>query len=132
MSFTVEVLKELETGQWPGNVRELRNVIERAMILSDGRSLSGDFPAGGNSGAPTPVTLAEAERVHVLAALGRARWRISGKGGAAEALGLLPTTLHSLMKRLGISRSSLYYKSKLDEKDEILKTLIKKTQNIEL
>ena len=103
-SIPKATMESLQHYPWPGNMRELRNVIERAMILSDGRSLSVDFPAGGKSAVPTPVTLAEAERVHVLAALGRARWRISGKGGAAEALGLLPTTLHSLMKRLGISR----------------------------
>ena len=103
-SIPKATMESLQHYPWPGNVRELRNVIERAMILSDGRSLSVDFPAGGKSAVPTPVTLAEAERVHVLAALERTHWRISGKGGAAEALGLLPTTLHSLMKRLGISR----------------------------
>jgi transcriptional regulator with GAF, ATPase, and Fis domain len=45
-----------------------------------------------------------AERAHILSALEYTHWRISGKGGAAETLGLVPTTLHSTMKRLGITR----------------------------
>ena len=50
--------------------------------------------------------LEELERGHIIAVLERTRWRISGKGGAADILGLVPTTLHSRMKKLGISRSS--------------------------
>jgi transcriptional regulator with GAF, ATPase, and Fis domain len=50
------------------------------------------------------VTLAEAERRAILAALHAARWRVSGPGGAAAHLGLKPTTLHAKMKKLGIKR----------------------------
>ena len=103
-SIPKATMERLQHYPWPGNVRELRNVIERAMILSDGHVLTIDFPDSGKGRGSAPVTLEEAERVHVVAALENARWRISGKGGAAETLGLVPTTLHSLMKRLGISR----------------------------
>lgn len=94
----------LQQYPWPGNVRELRNVIERAMILTDGHALEIAIPEAAKATGEGIGTLKEAERIHVLAALEKARWRVSGKGGAAEALGLVPTTLRSLMKRLGIAR----------------------------
>jgi formate hydrogenlyase transcriptional activator len=99
--LSMERLKECP---WPGNVRELRNVIERAMIVSEGRSLRIDLPQGSSSSASQPSTLEAVERQHILAVLAHTHWRISGKGGAAEVLALVPTTLHSRMKKLGISR----------------------------
>jgi len=99
---------------WPGNVRELQNVIERAVILSSGPELDPaaltlpqrgvDQPPSGPEGGAT--SLADAERRAILAALAATNWRISGRGGAAERLGLKPTTLHGKMKRLGITRPS--------------------------
>jgi transcriptional regulator with GAF, ATPase, and Fis domain len=53
------------------------------------------------------VTLADTERQAILAALDRTNWRISGAGGAAETLGLKPTTLHARMKKLGIRRPAV-------------------------
>ena len=89
---------------WPGNVRELRNLIERSVILSDTRVLSVDFPSAAGSEAGAATTLEEAERRHILQALQRSGWRIRGARGAAEQPGMNPTTLHSKIKKLGISR----------------------------
>jgi transcriptional regulator with GAF, ATPase, and Fis domain len=92
---------------WPGNVRELRNLIERAMILARGPILHVALDR-----APTTIlrptatdTLADNERAHILQTLEQTHWRIRGAGGAAERLGLKPTTLESRMKRLGLSRA---------------------------
>jgi formate hydrogenlyase transcriptional activator len=89
---------------WPGNVRELRNLIERAMILTRGPTLK--VSLGRVSAAPEapPDTLEIAERTHILQTLEQTGWRVRGAGGAAERLGLKPTTLESRMKRLGIRR----------------------------
>jgi transcriptional regulator with GAF, ATPase, and Fis domain len=103
-SIPTQSMERLKQFPWPGNVRELRNLIERAMIMSDGRSLTIDLPAGAPGPSPNPVTLEEVERKHIREVLERVHWRISGKGGAAEILGLRPTTLHSRMNKLGISR----------------------------
>ncbi len=103
-SIPAQSMDQLKRYPWPGNIRELRNLIERAMILSDGRSLEVAFPGASTGSAVRPDTLEEMERRHILDVLERARWRISGRSGAAEILGLLPTTLHSRMKKLGITR----------------------------
>jgi transcriptional regulator with GAF, ATPase, and Fis domain len=97
-------LQALQQYPWPGNVRELRNVIERAMILASGSTLKIDVP-----GAAAPVsrgltTLAEAEREHIQQVLESTGGRIRGAGGAAEILGLKPTTLESRMTKLGLRR----------------------------
>ncbi len=109
----------LQQYDWPGNIRELRNVIERAVITSRGDVLHFDLPhhtahpaEAGGSNSPLsgrgPV-LPDAEvvrlrRENTLAALEEARWKIYGPGGAAELLGLPPTTLLSRIKRLGIEK----------------------------
>ena len=89
---------------WPGNVRELRNVIERAMITSKNRTLHIE-PPGISSHAPQDdFTLKEYERRHILNVLENTYWRIRGPNGAAQVLGLHPSTLYSRMKKLGIRR----------------------------
>jgi PAS domain S-box-containing protein len=98
-----QTMQELQQRAWPGNVRELRNVIERAVILSPGRTLSVTFEPE-DMPVATPVTLADAQRRHVVAILEQTGWRIGGKDGAAARLGLQRSTLNSLMKRLGIIR----------------------------
>jgi transcriptional regulator with GAF, ATPase, and Fis domain len=103
-SISGQTMDRLKQYPWPGNVRELRNLIERAMIGCDGRSLTIDLPAGAPGPAFVPVTLEEVERKHIRDVLERVHWRISGKQGAAEILGLRRTTLHTRMKKLGISR----------------------------
>ena len=91
---------------WPGNVRELQNVIERAVILSNGPTLV--VPSAEFESAPpvatAPVTLKDAERDHILRALEQSAWVIGGERGAAARLGLKRTSLVSTMRRLGIVR----------------------------
>jgi formate hydrogenlyase transcriptional activator len=103
-SIPKQTIERLKQYPWPGNVRELRNLIERGMIVSDGPSLTIHLPGGALEATLIPVTLEEVERKHIRSVLERAQWRISGEGGAAGILGLRPTTLHSRMKKLGISR----------------------------
>ena len=103
-----EVLTALQRYAWPGNIRELRNVIERAIILGDSSTLR--LPAGPVTAQPTEpqMTLDTAERAaaqtYIRKVLERTGWRIRGAGGAAELLGLKPTTLEARMKKLGIRR----------------------------
>jgi PAS domain S-box-containing protein len=106
--FSDSAVKRLCDYSWPGNVRELENVIERAFILSEGATIEernlllGDDSYGAHGG---PVsTLRDMERRHILATLETTAWKVSGKGGAAELLGLRPTTLESRMARLGLAR----------------------------
>jgi formate hydrogenlyase transcriptional activator len=99
-------LEALQRYAWPGNVRELRNVIERAMIVSSGKSLDLHIPAIASAEPVTSQALEDVERTHILGVLQKTRWRLMGQGGAAERLGLKRTTLQSRMKKLGIKRPS--------------------------
>ena len=92
----------LQQYSWPGNVRELRNVIERAMIRSTGPVLEIDVPA--EPSRRRDASLHELERNHIREVLKATGWRVRGSGGAAETLGLKPTTLDYRMKKLGIRR----------------------------
>ena len=102
------VFTALSRHGWPGNIRELYNVVERAMIHSRGATLSLDDDQ--RVPATFPVreagfsTLEDVERHHLEAALQKCRWRINGRGNAAEILGLHPNTLRFRMKKLGIRR----------------------------
>jgi formate hydrogenlyase transcriptional activator len=90
---------------WPGNVRELENVVDRALIMTAGETLAAD-PAFLEAAPVGPrASLAEAERAHIRAVLDECGWRISGKGNAAERLGLKRSTLQFRMKKLGLTRS---------------------------
>jgi formate hydrogenlyase transcriptional activator len=92
---------------WPGNVRELQNIIERAVILSPGPTLQvplADLQPVGQEATMAAVTLADAERECILAALRAAGWRVGGPKGAAARLGTTRTTLQNKMRKLGISR----------------------------
>jgi transcriptional regulator with GAF, ATPase, and Fis domain len=121
--MTDQALEQLRAYDWPGNIRELHNVIERAVILTQRGPLRIDRVLGitgpqdsqaseyVESRAMSSVRrvlsqadLAQHERDNILAALKQARWRISGCGGAAEILGVKPTTLTSRLKRFGIER----------------------------
>jgi DNA-binding NtrC family response regulator len=97
---------------WPGNVRELEHVIDRAVLLSEPPRLRiPPLDARTRADAPAPaatsaglelVTLAEAERRHVAAVLRHVRGRITGHGGAAQILGLKPSTLSFRIRKLGL------------------------------
>ncbi|MCG6881011.1 MAG: sigma 54-interacting transcriptional regulator [Deltaproteobacteria bacterium] len=100
-------MKRLMAYPWPGNVRELRHFIERAVILSEGNALIlPSFQAyGREEGEPSKdLTLEEMERSYIIKILEKCAWKVGGGGGAAQLLGLKPTTLHSKIKRLGIQR----------------------------
>ncbi|MBE0618480.1 MAG: sigma 54-interacting transcriptional regulator, partial [Proteobacteria bacterium] len=99
-----KTLDELQCHPWPGNVRELRNLIERSVILSDTRALVVALPGAGTLQDNPGTALAKVERQHIHRVLEQTGWRIRGPLGAAEQLDLPPTTLHSKMKKLGISR----------------------------
>ena len=110
-SIPTAVMDALVRYSWPGNVRELQNVIERAVILSSGKSLHvplGDLPSMDTQApappAGAPVTLADAEREHVVGALRETGWIVGGPKGAAARLGMKRSTLQQKMKKLGIAR----------------------------
>jgi formate hydrogenlyase transcriptional activator len=104
-SVSREAMAELQKYAWPGNVRELRNVIERAVILTKGTQLLIPALQPCRRTLPlTSMTLSALEADHILAVLESTDWRIRGVGGAAQRLGLKPTTLESRMARLGIVR----------------------------
>jgi formate hydrogenlyase transcriptional activator len=113
-----DAMDALRAYDWPGNVRELENVLERALILSPGRTLRLDDPLRAPGRAAGPVAAASSPgagpaadrsfdamaREHVRSVLERCAWRINGPGGAAEVLAVHPNTLRSRMKRLGLAR----------------------------
>jgi transcriptional regulator with GAF, ATPase, and Fis domain len=115
--LTLAHAQQLQRYHWPGNVRELQHVIERALITADGSRLAIELPdslvltpgKSTNSSAPVAVdrvlTDAEVRRLesdNISAALRRTKGRVSGPGGAAELLGIRPTTLASRIKALGL------------------------------
>lgn len=118
--LTKALVGQLQRYNWPGNVRELQNVIERGLILSGQQGLEFDIPQQGEGRVPSlhqesNVSLREwsvvperemrlRERDNTLAALQQAGWKIYGKGGAAERLGLKPTTLVARIKKMGIKK----------------------------
>ena len=110
----------LRSYRWPGNVRELKNVIERAVILSQGRvlrldlsmpELAADKEPGvsdkiGEEGILTENAMKEFQKANIVRALKQANWRVSGREGAAELLGVRPTTLADRVRTLKIKRPS--------------------------
>jgi transcriptional regulator with GAF, ATPase, and Fis domain len=97
-------MKDLQRYPWPGNARELRNIVEHAMITSRGGTLHIRLPHPASDEISTNSNLENVERSHILGVLGKTGWRVAGKGGAAEILGIKRTTLLSKMKKLGIKR----------------------------
>jgi transcriptional regulator with GAF, ATPase, and Fis domain len=114
--LTGDNIRELQSYDWPGNVRELQNVMERAVITARSDTLRFDlfekmdaatsvFRVEPDGELPDVIPEAEMkrrERENIQNALERTRWKISGPGGAAELLGVKPTTLASRIKKLGI------------------------------
>jgi PAS domain S-box-containing protein len=118
MTLTRGQANKLRVYDWPGNVRELKNVIERAVILSRGNVLrleaslpesatGGPDTASDSNAAPEFLTeqeLREFQKNNTIAALKQADWRVSGSGGAADLLGIKPTTLADRIRTLGIRK----------------------------
>ena len=130
-SVAKTTVERLSRYAWPGNVRELENVLERAVILSNGPTLEIDEKVFASSTAalhpttgatkpqghgrdgelegvtlsPPPESLESSTRSHILAALEKSHWVIDGPRGAAKILALHPNTLRSRMKKLGIARA---------------------------
>jgi len=103
-----ETLGRLAAYAWPGNIRELENVIERAVILARDETLRIDdelLPATRTKVPSEDLSLEAMERRHVTAVLDSADWKIEGPDGAATKLDMRPSTLRSLMKRLGVERT---------------------------
>jgi PAS domain S-box-containing protein len=118
-NITQANLKRLQAYHWPGNIRELQNVIERAIIVSKGNRLQFSVPdetvetgtlsknSAGEEPDTTPFTETERlarDRENIIAALRLTNGKISGADGAAELLGIKPTTLASRMKSLGVEK----------------------------
>jgi formate hydrogenlyase transcriptional activator len=105
-----DVMEALVRYPWPGNIRELQNVVERAVILSPGPSLQiplGEYQSAAEQASAATaeaVTLADAERDHILGVLHETGWVVGGPKGAASRLGMRRSTLQWKMKKLGISR----------------------------
>ncbi len=105
------VSERLAAYTWPGNVRELMHCVERALIVSTGKSLElGDWsPSLGLSAETTGlVSLEEAQRQHIIKALKLTAGRVSGPRGAAKLLAINAKTLESRMKKLGIVRKNFH------------------------
>jgi len=99
----------LENYSWPGNVRELENLIERGLILAHNGHLSFDQSLGAQvpeieEKLPEMSSLSMVEKNHMLKVLKKVNWKINGAGGAAEILGLTPSTVRDRMKKHGIQR----------------------------
>ncbi|MEN8808883.1 MAG: sigma 54-interacting transcriptional regulator [Desulfobacterales bacterium] len=97
-------LDALKQYSWPGNIRELKNVVENAMIISQSKILKITPPVALTTDVQKNLKLEDVEFNHIMEVLKKTSWRVSGKNGAAELLGLKPTTLESRMKKLGIKR----------------------------
>jgi formate hydrogenlyase transcriptional activator len=108
-TISSDIMDTLVQWHWPGNVRELENIIERAVILTQGPVLRvpvAQFKATPEGIPASFVTMQEAERQHILRALDETHWTIGGPRGAATRLGMKRTTLQSRMQKLGINRQT--------------------------
>lgn len=116
ISISLADIERLQAYDWPGNIREFENVIERAVIVSgqgklcldlpgrsDARSVQPEPRANGNCGFSNEQDRLAREKQDIIEALGQANGKVSGAGGAAELLGVKPTTLYSRLKRFGIN-----------------------------
>src|SRR6266404_5877684 len=112
--LTLAAVQRLQQYDWPENVRELQHVLERAVITSTGSRLNVELPSPSSASRVAEPVVTDADRVrtdaeirqleadNIRAALKAANGKVSGPGGAADLLGLKPTTLASRIKSLGI------------------------------
>lgn len=118
LQMTRSQLQRLKARNWPGNIRELRNVIERAIISSSGSRLQLEavLPAAGTTNVQpsadkpesheflTDAEFRELEKTNLVAALRQSNGQVWGDGGAADLLGVKPSTLRCRMRAFGITR----------------------------
>ena len=110
MSFSTKVLRELVAYDWPGNVRELEHLVERSILLSNGRVIEQVYLPVANSDEDSLLpgggikTIDEIEREHIISVLKKSNGKVSGAGGAAELLKIPATTLSSKILRLKIGK----------------------------
>jgi len=97
-------MKALQNHHWPGNIRELENVIERAVINTQGPVLRLMDRLQAPNVSNRTMNLVEIEHDHIVQVLGKVNWKIEGENGAASMLGLNPSTLRGRMRKLGIRR----------------------------
>jgi transcriptional regulator with GAF, ATPase, and Fis domain len=115
--LTLADIQRLQQYRWPGNVRELQHVIERAVIIADGARPVIELPADSTAASPerrpaplgdhhdrvlTDADMRRLEADNIRTALRQTHGKVSGPGGAAELLGIKPTTLASRIKALGL------------------------------
>jgi formate hydrogenlyase transcriptional activator len=105
-SVDEDSLAALRQYSWPGNVRELKNVIQRAIISATTHRLVVPAPRSTASAPTRSARLSDVERDHIRTVLESTGWRIRGAAGAADRLGLKPTTLETRMAKLGLKRPS--------------------------
>ncbi|MGA8181816.1 MAG: sigma 54-interacting transcriptional regulator, partial [Desulfobacterales bacterium] len=100
------VMNALQNYHWPGNVRELENVLERAVINSSGPKLRlvDELKKSHKESTQTKKTLEAVERDHIIQVLEQTHWKVSGKNGAAEILGLNRSTLRARMRKFDIRK----------------------------
>lgn len=120
MTLTQHQVSTIKHYNWPGNIRELKSVIERAVILSQGNVLRLDQALPditplidsaevarselGEYGFLTEKEMKALQKKNLLAALKQSNWRVSGKEGAAELLGVRPTTLADRIRSFGLRK----------------------------
>jgi len=102
LTVSRKTMDQLQSYHWPGNIRQLRNAIEQAVIISSGNNLQITLPHAPGSADVEKKTLKDKEYQHILEVLTKTRWRVKGSNGAAELLGIKPSTLFSKMKKHGI------------------------------
>ena len=104
--ITEDVMNSLKCYDWPGNIRELENVLERAVINSSGSKLHlvDELRKPTKNLCTSPRSLETVERQHILEVLETTNWKVSGKGGASEILGLDHSTLRPRMLKLKIEK----------------------------
>lgn len=113
-SISQPALNQLRSYDWPGNIRELGHLIQRAMIKTTGNQITTiELPEQIQQVELVPKetelkTLEQVETEHILGVLKRCNGKVCGTGGAAEVLGLPPSTLNSKIKKLGIKRESYF------------------------
>lgn len=110
MNFSGRAMRDLVAYNWPGNVRELEHLIERSILLANGRTVDQIFLPGAHEESDSLLpdgyikTIDEVEREHIISVLKKCNGKVSGAGGAAELLKIPATTLSSKMLRLKIGK----------------------------